>query len=330
MRGSHFPRSPRLRIALFGFGILLLIVVALGWWPASRISAPGSSPALDYATAHSRVAARLAEPAPGVRPECRSKVLDHGARTRDVYVLLHGLTNCPAQFAKFADLLYARGANVLLLRLPYHGLADRMTTESAKLTAGDLVASATEAVNLAHGYGERVTVIGLSVSGVTAAWIAQTRSDVDLAVVIAPFFAPNGLPNWGITPLANLLCRLPNGFVWWDSKERENLAGSPYSYPRFATRTLGETMRLGLDVFSRARMWPPAAQRVLIVTSPADRAISMPRVRQLATLWGPRAQSLSFPTDWNILHDCIDPAQPGAQVERVYPKLLEWIDAAHE
>jgi pimeloyl-ACP methyl ester carboxylesterase len=315
-----------LLIAVLGLAILLPIVALLAWWPMGRIPQPPATPPLDYEAARAKVAAALENSPPTARPECRSQVLDHGSRTRDAYVLLHGLTNCPAQFARFADILYARGANVLLLRLPHHGLADRMTTESAKLTAGDLIASASEAVDLARGYGERVTVIGLSVSGVSAAWIAQTRADVDLVVVIAPFLAPAGLPDWAIPPLANLLCRLPNGFIWWDPKQRENLVGSPYSYPRFATRSIGETMRLGLDVFALAKKSPPAARRILLVTSPADRAISMPRVKELAVLWGSHAQSLAFPAEWNAPHDCIDPAQPGAQVERVYPQLLEWID----
>jgi carboxylesterase len=317
-------------LALLGFVLLLLVVAALAFWPTGHAHEPRKNPAADYAAARARVAARLAEASPGVCSACRSKVLDHGQRTRDVYVLLHGLTNCPAQFARFADELYARGANVLILRLPHHGLADRMTTESAKLTEGDLVASASEAVDLAQSYGERVTVIGLSVSGVTAAWIAQTRGDVALAVVIAPFFAQGGLPDWSISPLANLLCRLPNGFIWWDAKQRENLAGSPYAYPRFATRSIGETMRLGLDVFALAKKSPPAARRILLVTSPTDRAISLPRVRELAALWGARAESLSFPAEWRVPHDCIDPTQPHAQVERVYPQLLEWIDATRQ
>jgi len=327
MRGSHSSIPRRLRIALLGLGILLLVILALGWWPAGSVAMPRMDVPPDYATARARVAARLAEMPPGVRPECRSKVLDHGSRTRDAYVLLHGLTNCPAQFARFAEILHARGANVLLLRLPYHGLADRMTTEPAKLTAGDIVASASEAVDLAHGYGERVTVIGLSVSGVSAAWIAQTRADVDLTVVIAPFLAPVGTPDWAISPLSNLLRRLPNGFVWWDSRQRENLVGSPYAYPRFATRSIGEAMRLGLDVFARARKSPPAARHILVVTSPADHAISMSRVRELAALWGAKAESKTFPEDWEVPHDCIDPVQPGAQIERVYPQLIEWIDA---
>ncbi|HEY8900552.1 MAG TPA: hypothetical protein VIM61_09075 [Chthoniobacterales bacterium] len=302
------------------------MVAIIAFWPARSVSPPAGKPFPDYAAARARVAERLANPPPEVREECRSLVLDHGQRTRDAYVLLHGLTNCPAQFRKLADQLYARGANVLMLRLPHHGLRDRLTTDSALLTAQDLVDSAGEAVDLAQGYGERVIVIGLSVSGVSAAWIAQTRSDVSLVVAIAPFFAPIGLPDWGISPLANFLRRVPNGFIWWDPRVKADLPGSPYSYPRFATHSIGEVMALGLDVFALARKSPPAAPHILLVTSPADTAISLPRVRELGALWKNRAESREFPADWQVPHDSVDPAQPGARIDLVYPQLLEWID----
>lgn len=310
-------------------GALILLLVAVAWWPVTKtIYVLHTSPPLDYGATVARVRSLLAQPAEGVREECRSTVLDHGYRTRDAYVLLHGLTNCPAQFDAFARRLHAAGANVLLLRLPHHGMTDRMTTASAQITAQDMLDSANLAVDLAHGYGERVTVVGLSVSGVTAAWIAQMRPDVDLAVCIAPFFAPAGTPEWLISPLSNLLLRAPNAFLWWDPRARENLPGSPFSYPRFPTHAIGEVMRLGLDTFHRAARSRPKAPRILLVVSPTDSAISLPRVAQLATLWGPRVVRRDFPTAWNVPHDCIDPRQPGEQTALVYPQLEAWMNEA--
>ncbi len=318
-------------LTLFGslLGAAFLLLVVLTAWPAGHgIYILRTSPPLDYAATTARVTELLAHPADGVRQECRSQVLDHGRPTREVYVLLHGLTNCPAQFDALARQLHADDANVLLLRLPHHGLADRMTTASAQITAQDMLDSANLAIDLARGYGQRVIVIGLSVSGVTAAWVAQMRPDVDLVVSIAPFFAPGGLPDWAIAPVSNLLLRTPNAFVWWDPRARENLPGSPFSYPRFPTHAIGQVMRLGLDVFHRAARTPPKAGRILLVTSPTDPAISLPRVAELAKFWGLRAQTREFPAAWNVPHDCIDPRQPGEQTARVYPQLRAWIDAA--
>ena len=323
---------PLLKRLLAGIGITLasalLALALIAFLPPRR--APfvvRSQPATDYESARARTAALLANPPPEVRPECRSAVLDHGRRTPDAYVLLHGLTNCPVQFHKFADQLYAGGANVLLLRLPYHGFTDRMTPEQSRLTAQDMLDSASMAVDLARGYGERVIVIGLSVSAVSAAWLAQERSDIDLTVVIAPFLAPIGVKSGFIAPLSNLLLRLPNAFVWWDSQQKEALVGSPVSYPRFATRSIGEVMNLGLDLFAKAGHAPPRSKKILLVTSPADTAISAPRVRELAALWKDRARSRSFPAAWNVPHDSIDPTQPDEQTALVYPQLIEWINA---
>ncbi len=310
--------------ALFSLGALLLIA----WWPSrsAAFTAP-NAPAPDYESARTLAAVRLSNPPADVRPEGRSRILDHGHRTRDVYVLLHGLTNCPAQFRLLAAQLHDRGANVLVFRLPHHGLSDRLSDEPALLRAQDMLDTAAAAIDLAHGYGERVIVLGLSINGVTAAWLAQERADIALSVIIAPFFAPAGLPDAAIRPLANLLQRFPNSFVWWDAKQKESLAGSPFSYPRFATRSIGETMALGLDVFARAKTSPPRARKILFVTSPADTAISLSRMQELAILWKGHAVSRSFPADWKVPHDCIDPDQPGGDIARVYPQLLAWMDA---
>lgn len=317
----------RILAGLAGSAILALVVVAL--WPARRtVYVLQTSPPPDYETARERVRQIEAEMPADVRRECRSVALDHGHRTRDAYVLLHGLTNCPAQFREFAAELYAGGANVIVPRLPEHGLADRLTRASANLTAQGMLDSANLAIDLAHGYGERVIVVGLSVSGVTAAWLAQMRTDVDLVVGIAPFFAPAGLPDAGIRPLANVLLRAPNIFVWWDPRAREALAGSPFSYPRFPTHALGQVIRLGLDVFDRAAANPPRAPRILLVVAADDPAISVPRVRELAGLWRTRAALRIFPAEWKVPHDCIDPDQPGAVTARVYPQLRAWIDEA--
>lgn len=309
-------------LALAAFALLAL-------WPMPRHGLIlRVHPAANYDDARARAAKWLANPPPEVRPECRATILDHGRRTRDAYVLLHGLTNCPLQFRKFADQLFERGANVLLPRLPHHGLADRMTAGHAQLTAQELIDSAGEAIDLARGYGDRVIVVGLSVSGVSAAWLAQQRGDIDLAVAIAPFLAPAHVPGFAVRPLANLSLRLPNTFLWWDSQKKENLSGSEVVYPRFSTHAIGETMRLGLDLFALARKSPPSARKILLVTSPADTAISLGRTGSLDALWKGRAEWRAFPAEWRIPHDCIDPAQPDAQTDLVYPQLREWIDSA--
>lgn len=114
--------------------------------------------------------------------------MTHGQPVERVIVLVHGYTNCPQQFHELGQRFYYLGYNVLIAPLPYHGLADRLTDEQAELKAEELVAYADEVVDIAHGLGKRVIMAGISGGGVTTAWAAQNRSDLDLAVIISPAF----------------------------------------------------------------------------------------------------------------------------------------------
>lgn len=62
-----------------------------------------------------------------IHPEAMTVELNHGHKTDEVFVLLHGITNTPVQFREFAEILFLRGANVLIPRMPFHGHEDRLT-----------------------------------------------------------------------------------------------------------------------------------------------------------------------------------------------------------
>ncbi len=265
-----------------------------------------------------------------IHPEAETQELSHGHKTEDVFVLLHGITNTPVQFRSFADILFARGANVVVPRMSFHGHEDRLTDAKSGFTAQLMLDEANRAVDRAKLLGRRVNVMGLSVNGVTAAWIAQNRADVDTVVVMAPFFAVKGMPDWTIAPVARLFARLPNIFVWWDFRQRENLGPSSLAYPRFSTRAMAGVMHFGLDVFREAASVPPEARRIVVVTSAMDQAVSNDRIGELVTFWrrsAPgRVESYEFPADKNVPHDWMYPGQPDQQVETVYPILLNLLD----
>src|SRR6266516_4707399 len=101
---------------------------------------------------------------------------------------MHGMTNCPQQFVELAPLFFAQGYNVLIPRMPYNGLADCDTDELKNLTAVDLRDSCNTMVDIAHGLGDHIIYVGMSVGGMMAAWVAQYRADVDKAILIAPAF----------------------------------------------------------------------------------------------------------------------------------------------
>lgn len=264
-----------------------------------------------------------------VREACHPLLLEHGRPTEKVFVLLHGLSNCPAQYAVLARELFDRGHNVVVPRIPYHGEIDLMSSEWGKMTAEGMLESANEAVWIARGLGGRVIVAGLSVNGVTAAWMAQNRSDLDRVVLLAPFFAPAGLPEWGTKPLARLLLRLPNVFLWWNFQLRQDLPRPPYAYPRFPTRAIGETMWLGAEVVREARAAPPQTNDIVVITTASDVAADNTATARLVREWqrhNPSVIAFEIPLELAVPHDMIDPHQLDQRTDLVYPHLIKLLE----
>ncbi len=159
------------------------------------LSSTSARPARSYEEAVERAGAMQALDGAEVNPLSRTRLLSHGHRTERSIVFLHGLTNSPRQFEALGERFHALGYNVLLPRTPHHGLQNRLTDAPSTLSAEALAAHADEAVDIARGLGEAVTVVGLSLGGTMAGWVAQHRADVTQAVLIAPGFGLRPLPS---------------------------------------------------------------------------------------------------------------------------------------
>ena len=314
---------------MFATGVL--VIGSIGWLELAPFDGPDlrshAHPVASFTEALQRIDSLATLDDAGVDPRCRLRVFHHGHPTGRVVVIFHGLTNCPQQFDEFARRVHARGANVLVVRLPHHGLADRMTTELGRLRAAELTTAADRAVDMARGRGDSVSVAGLSIGGTMALWVGQHRADVDRVLAIAPLLGvhPIAAP---LTPGATRLAMvLPDRLMWWDDEKQADLPGPTYCYPRFSTRAVGETMRLGLAVVERARRAPPAAASVVLVTVANDPAVTNPPIDALAATWRQKApdriETFEFPADLGIGHDMIDPLQPYARLEVAYPPLID-------
>lgn len=159
------------------------------------------------------------------------------------------------------------------------------------------------------------------------AWAAQNRQDLDLAVITAPVFGYKKIPMVITPALTNLCLVLPNGFQWWDPIRKADLAVD-HCYPRFATRGLAHTLRLGFAVQKQARQEPPAAGELLVITNANDGSVQKPPIMELVRNWrkhGGNVRTFEFAADLKLGHDLIDPAQPYARVDVVYPRLMELI-----
>ncbi len=318
-----------LRISLV---IAALLLLGLAWLlrplPTDDLVA-SPDPGTTYEEAAARIAQiRAAEDKLPLHEGGKTVVLSHGHPTERVFVLLHGFTNAPRQFRELGEDLFAAGANVVIPRLPGHGFADRFTNAHGDLTANDLIRYAEGGIDIAHGLGKRVTVVGLSVSGITASWLAHTHDDIDEVFLLAPFLGLPFLPDSFTPPIAGALVRLPNMFMWWDPRVRENLPGPPYNYPRFATRPLGEALRLGIA--AERQTGPLKVGRMGVVLTENDPAVNNARTLRLVDQWKAASPDTKFfvhtyPAEERIPHDFIDPLQPDARTDKINAQLAGWL-----
>lgn len=291
------------------------------------LSVPAAKPAASYEEALQRVRAFQALDDERILPQARTAFYDCGKRTQISIVLLHGLTNNPAQYTAFAPMLLEKGINVFVPRLPEQGDRNRMTRRLARLTAESLLASANEAVDIACGLGERVCVLGISTSGLLCAYFAQYRADVARAIPVDAVFGILHLPPAIGRAIVFALRKLPNFFMWWDPRHKtEQLP--PTGYPRFPTHALAQAIRIGDDVYAQSRKHPFAAKSAVMVTNERDpavnNAISGEVVRRWRRLRPDDASSYEF-TDLPVNHDIIDPQNAVPRTDIVYPKLLELV-----
>jgi carboxylesterase len=258
-------------------------------------------------------------------PRCRSFALLHGERVETAVVLIHGYTNCPYGMTRLAIALHELGWNVIVPRLPHHGYADKLTPANGQLTSEDLVATADEAVDIAAGLGERVVVGGLSAGGVTAAWVAQNRSEVDRVVALAPLANLRPLPGWFTPQVVNAVLTVPDIETWWDST-RQAAIPPDYGYPKLSTHAVASLIRLGMATLEQARSAPPGAGSILLTTNVNDGAVNPQTVADLVDAWRANdveATIYEWPPEWMLSHNMVDDVENADHFDDVYPVLIE-------
>jgi pimeloyl-ACP methyl ester carboxylesterase len=309
--------------ALFYFSFYVVLHAARD----SLLSHP--NPAADYGQAMARFQQVQQREGSELNPVCRSILLAHGQRTERAVVFLHGYTNCPQQFRQLGELFYQLGYNVLIPRLPRHGVADRKVENLSPLKAEELRDCADSSMDIAAGLGQKVFVAGLSAGGTLAAWIAQNRNDVTRAVLIAPALGLSRHENTRLQKaLALLLPLLPDIRTDWFSVDPD---APEHAYPGFSSRALGELLRVSLATFAGALEQPPLTQDVILITSQGDEAVNDLIAWQLMGLWRSKGLQeltcIDFPKRMKVPHDMIDPAQKGEHTEIVYSVLVKVLNA---
>jgi len=269
------------------------------------------------------------------RDVCVTKLYQHGKQTDHVIILLHGFTNCPEQFNELGKQYYEAGNNVFIPRMPYHGLTDRLTDALVNLTAENLAAFGDKVIDIAHGLGKKVTVMGISGSGTLVAWLAQNRADVDFAFAIAPLFGLAFIPS-SLTKLFEwIVLRLPSFFLWWDPRTKaENPYSIYYAYPRYPTRALAEILRLAMITRAQAEKSPPKAGNITMIINDAEPAVSNAEITRFIRLWqrheNTNVSEVHFEKDLGLPHDIITPGTPGVPVGDIHPRLVGVVKGVHK
>lgn len=322
------PQKRRVRTVVLLFcGVLLVVMalslLALAVYPRSVASAtPMRVPqnVEDALAQFQQIQANESH----VLPECRSFVLFHGRRTRICVVLFHGLTTSPRQMRRFADQLYQRGMNVVALRAPFHGEIDPKNTSRVchvthldSLTPELLMDYANQAVNLANALGEQVKVLGQSMGGVLALYVASARPELVQVVSVSPGLVPKmfeTFSDWQVGCIRNVLCRV-HGLFSIDSTE----VVLPYVHTGFSGTSTATLLQVSESV-KTARV---DNQKVCVVWNDSDGTISLSAVKQYVQR-NNIANTYTFPAAHRLPHDLFDaPGLEEKEATTVYPPLLE-------
>jgi alpha-beta hydrolase superfamily lysophospholipase len=250
------------------------------------------------------------------------RLYEHGEPVEHALVLFHGFTNCPQQCDELARHFHALGCNVYVPRIPGHGRKDRLTRELARMTTADVQAAARAAYRLTAGLGRRVSGSGISLGASLVLWLAQTEP-IDVAIPVAPFLMPLGIPRVLGTLVMRLLDVLPDMYWWWDPRVKEQCRPR-YAYPGFPTHALAECAFLCRALFEAGRRSAPLARRCVLVTNHGESAVNNGVARSLLALWQRGAGTCRELVLYGLgppRHDIFDPSTYPDARTKVYPEL---------
>jgi pimeloyl-ACP methyl ester carboxylesterase len=235
-----------------------------------------------------------------------------------VFLLLHGFTDAPSQFATVGQHLFDRGDNVYIPRLPHHAVRQSPVRALGQVRAPDLIRFGDSVLALAEGLGDSVIVVGLSAGGTIAAKMAQERASVRRAVLISPALAAASITKGASAALSVAGMVLPN-------VER---SGSPdTTRPEYTkgitSRGLAHILLLGGMVINEAVNGPaPRSPEITFLLNERDFTVSEEAALILAQRWlehDRRVVVYRFPISQGLPHNVMAPSKEGGRPELVFP-----------
>jgi esterase/lipase len=248
----------------------------------------------------------------------RTLLLTHGARTPRVFVLLHGFSDLPDQFAVVGQHLFAAGDNVYIPRLPHHGERRAPVRALGRVRAPELARFGDSTIALARGLGDSIIVMGLSAGGVIAGSIAQYHPEVQRAVLIAPALGASTLTDnqeHAVIILASKLPEITRTNAPIDTTRPDYVQG-------ITTHGLAQVLLLGQQVRDESDHLTPGAKEMIFLLNEADRTVSEGAAMEVAQRWfehGARVGVYRFGAKLKLQHNVMEIDARGGNVKLVFP-----------
>lgn len=260
---------------------------------------------------------------------CVSRVYHSGKKVARSIILWHGYTNCPKQFDELGKRLAAKGYNVLIPRTPGHGYTDRMTDALGKVTFEDFIAYIHRSLAIGAMLGEETTVVGLSGGGTFAMWSALYEKDAERVISIAPVAYPEGFEPYQREFVIRYASWMPNELRWWSNEQKGDFPGPPYSYRRYASKSMGIILHMSSTVEQALRGGMQLQKPVTFVINEADQALRTPELIEISGLFekaGAQVRRYFFDKSKGYPHDLIDEHNIKGDKEDVYKVILELVE----
>ena len=173
-----------------GILVVLLIVYFAGPKPSKpdftlhEVNLPSSLTELERSINNSEHAVR------GLKPDNQARIIwadsSKKEKTKIAFLYLHGFSASQAEGDPVhKDLAKKYNANLFLSRLAEHGV-DRGDSTMINLSAGELEASAEDALAIAKKIGDEVVVIGTSAGGALTLFLASRHREIKAIVLYSP------------------------------------------------------------------------------------------------------------------------------------------------
>jgi pimeloyl-ACP methyl ester carboxylesterase len=251
-----------------------------------------SGPQPDFATYYAATLTRSQRE--GVTSGNDGRLIRSSPRSKLALLYIHGFGASRADGEYVVERLAAAlSANAYLMRLPGHG--SRME-DLEKHEFGEYLRASEEAFDMVGQLGERQVVIGTSLGGALATYLAATYPErVAALVVISPFYDFVGIGKLLNLPGGLIIARAVEGRV--RNAEQPNEIASRI-HPDYAkhwyTREYTSSLRIVRDLrrfIGRPELFARVRCPVLLLYDPADDVASVPAMLRAFDLFRSQAQS---------------------------------------